>query len=234
MTPVCSVTGWSAVASASANSTLAGVLAGFMINGMILVLGNKPKEMKAEYVRGLALLFAAFIALGVDAFLFGVVTGENTQVIQTNVGVCHRAWTEAMFGAGLLAVGTIAIIAGFVYLFFTYLGNRRDLSASVASLERLCNIIRAGVAVTVVVALFMTSKSYLYAVYNGSIPSRENLLVWESLVAGVFILLFFFVAVFDTGFSRRLRASSTLQFTRALRLGILSSVLYTVISAVAT
>lgn len=235
MSAVCAVDGWSAVASAAANSTLAGVLAGFMINGMILVLGNKPDEMKPGYIRGLSLLFAAFIALGVDAFLFGVVTGENPQVIQANIGVCRRAWTEAMFGAGLLAVGTIAIIAGFVYLFTTYLGNPRwELRQSVNRLELLCNLVRAGVAVTVVTALFMTSKSYLYAVYDRSIPSWGNFLVWQSLFAGVFILVFSFAAVFDSPFTRRVRASNQDQLTRALRWGILCSVMYTVISAVAT
>ncbi len=38
----CSVTVWSAVSSAMANATLAAVLAGFMITGIILVLGNCP------------------------------------------------------------------------------------------------------------------------------------------------------------------------------------------------
>ena len=59
----CSVTGWSAVASASANASLAAVLAGFMINGIVLVLAYKPSEMKAEYIQALALLFAAFVGL---------------------------------------------------------------------------------------------------------------------------------------------------------------------------
>ena len=206
-----------------------------MINGMILVLGNKPDEMKAEYIRGLSLLFAAFITLGVDAFLFGVVTGENTQLIQTNIGVCRRAWTEAMFGAGLLAVGTIAIIAGFVYLFSTYLSNPPPgLQDSVKRLETLSTGIRAGVAVTVVTALFMTSKSYLYAIYDGSIPSFGNFLVWQFLFYGLFVLTFAFVAVFDTRFSRKARATTPAQFTKALTQGIFCSVAYTVISAVAT
>ena len=48
-----------------------------MINGIILVLGNTT-VMRGEYVQALTLMFAAFVALGLDAFLFGIVTGEST------------------------------------------------------------------------------------------------------------------------------------------------------------
>lgn len=235
MNAVCSITGWSAVASAATNSTLAGVLAGFMINGIILVLGNISDKMKDGYVQGLSLLFAAFVALGVDAFLFGVATGENTQVLQDNVGVCRRAWTEAMFGAGLLAVGTIAIIAGFVYLFTTYLSNPQGVSRdSINMLKTLCNGVRAGLAIAIVAALFMTSKNYLYAVYNGSIPAWGDLLVWESIGYGLFVLVFSFAAIFDNQFSQKVTATGAGQLSRALKWGIFWSVMYTVISAVAT
>jgi hypothetical protein len=82
-----------------------------MINGIVLVLGKKPEEIKPGYVQGASLLFVAFFALGLDAFLFGLVTGDSA---------CRRAWTEAMFAAGLLGIGTAAIIGGFIYLFTFY------------------------------------------------------------------------------------------------------------------
>jgi len=205
----CSVTGWSAVDSAMANSTLAGVLAGFMINGIILILGNQPTQMKPGYIRGLSLLFAAFVALGFDSFLFGLVTGDTTNIVNTvsgEVSGCRRAWTEAMLGAGLLAVGTIAIIAGFVYLFTTYLsglnGNLRD---SLNLLEALCNGVRAGVGVAVVAALYLTSRSYLYAIYNGLIPSSGNFLLVEGLFYGASVLAFVIAAVFQNQVAARLR-----------------------------
>src|SRR5215831_8122904 len=81
----CSTVGWSAVTSASANAVLAAVLAGFMINGMVLVLGRKPERMMAEVVRAVSLMFAAFVALGLDAYLFGFVTGDSN-----NVSACRR------------------------------------------------------------------------------------------------------------------------------------------------
>jgi hypothetical protein len=243
MSAVCSVTGWSAVASAATNSTLAGVLAGFMINGIILVLGNISGKMKDGYVQGLSLLFAAFVALGVDAFLFSVATGENTQVLQDNVGVCRRAWTEAMFGAGLLAVGTTAIIAGFVYLFTAYLSEPQGVSRdSMNMLKTLCNGVRAGLAIAIVAALYMTSKNYLKAVYNGSVPFWGDLLVWEGIGYGLFVLAFSFAAILDDqffsekvrAFSEHVRATGDRQLRKALKWGIFWSVMYTVISAVAT
>jgi hypothetical protein len=235
MSAVCSVTGWSAVASAATNSTLAGVLAGFMINGIILVLGNISDKMRDGYVQGLSLLFAAFVALGVDAFLFSVATGENTQVLQDNVGVCRRAWTEAMFGAGLLAVGTTAIIAGFIFLFTAYLSKPQGVSReSINMLKTLCNGVRAGLAIAIVTALFMTSKTYLNAVYNGSVPLWGDALIWEFIVNGLFVLAFSFAAIFDNQFSERVRASDDRQLRKALKWGLFWSVIYTIISAVAT
>ena len=98
----CANAGWSAVTSAQANATLAGVLAGFMLNGIVVLLSRMMTEFAK--VRTLALLFTAFVALGLDSYLFGLVTGDSE---------CHRAWSEAMLAAGLLGMGAVAIIAGF-------------------------------------------------------------------------------------------------------------------------
>ena len=211
-----------------------------MINGIILVLGNKPKEVKAEYIRGLSLFFAAFIALGFDSFLFGLVTGESTKVIDNSA--CRRAWTEAMLGAGLLAVGTVAIIAGFIYLFTAYFknadsrqdqANNTELQKAEEMLETLCNLVRGGVAIAVVTTLYMTSRSYLYAINGGSIPSWGNPLLWEIGVYGVFVLVFTVAAVFHNRLTHKVIASSGDKLSKALKWGIYLSVLYTVISAVA-
>jgi hypothetical protein len=231
----CSANGWSAVGSALANSTLAGVLAGFMINGIVLVLGNKPTEMKAEYVRGLSLLFAAFIALGFDAFLFGLVTGDSTS---DSVSACRRAWTEAMLGAGLLAVGTVAIIAGFVYLFSAYFGSpQAEWKDSVDMLKTLCNVVRVGVAVAIVACLYMTTRSYLYAIYGGSIPQAEGYLLYEYVAYGLGIVWFVFYALrshsFDNRVSQLVRANTNQGLFTALKIGIYASVIYTLLSAVA-
>lgn len=241
----CSVTGWSAVASASANASLAAVLAGFMINGIVLVLAYKPSEMKAEYIQALALLFAAFVGLGLDAYLFGLATGDSTNVIG-KVSACRRSWTEAMFAAGLLGIGAVVIVASFVLLFtFSIPGSDKHtngppnyIGETVQLLERLSNALRAGVGLVVVTLLYMTSRSYLIAVFNDHIPLFGTLYLYIYFALGVVAV----VAVvgdalierkFDNAVARFLRASSKPQFIKALQIAVYSFGGYIVISGLA-
>ena len=107
----CASTGWSAVSSALANATLAGLLAGFMLNGIVVLLSRQPEPgQRVGYFQSASLLFAAFVTLGLDSFLFGLITGDTATV------ACRRAWTEAMFAAGLLGVGTVAVVVSIVFL----------------------------------------------------------------------------------------------------------------------
>jgi hypothetical protein len=227
----CSVTGWSAVTSALANATLAAVLAGFMINGMILVLGRKPKEMTARYVQAVSFMFAAFFVLGLDAYLFGLVTGDSTQIID-NVSACRRTWTEAMFAAGLLGIGAVAIIVGFVILFDTDLSSVRpdgqnshdqDLRKALQMLKGLCIFLRRVVAFIVVGLLWVTAKSYLLAVFNDRIPTLGKIFIYGYGLVAVLAI----PVVIAAAFARR---SVSFPSINVLRIAIYSSVFYAVIS----
>lgn len=226
----CSTAGWSAVTSASANAVLAAVLAGFMINGMVLVLGRKPEEMTAAYVQAVSLMFAAFVALGLDAYLFGFVTGD-----MRNVSACRRAWTEAMFAAGLLGLGTVAIVVGFVMLFDAYLGaaeqdrqdsSKRERTESLRLLQTLCNLLRRIVAFLVVGLLWMATRSYLFAVFRRHIPALGNLFLW---VYGGGIILALVLVVIAGAMGRHFQLADHWQ-DRGLKIAIYSSVFYSVIS----
>jgi hypothetical protein len=225
----CSPAGWSAVSSASANAVLAAVLAGFMINGMVLVLGRKPEEMKPEYVRALSLMFAAFVVLGLDAYLFGFVTGDNH-----NVGACRRVWTEAMFAAGLLAIGAVAIVVGFVMLFDAYLGGGKDgqdpnaqaRNKSLHLLMNLCNLLRRVVAFVVVGLLWIATRSYLFALFNGHIPALGNIFLWVYL-AGILLAL---VLVIVEAIRRKIFGIGPDSPVKAFEIAIYSSVFYSAIS----
>jgi len=239
----CSSTGWSAVTSALGNATLAAVLAGFMINGMILVLGRKPATMTARYVQAVSFMFSAFFVLGLDAYLFGLVTGDSTQIID-HVSACRRTWTEAMFAAGLLGIGAVAIIVGFVILFDADLSSRRqdgqdlrkqdshDQDLRKASLERkaslqmlqgLCNFLRRVVAFIVIGLLWVTAKSYLLAVFNDRIPTLGKIFIYG--YGGVALLAI--PVVIAASFARRYISFPSI---KALRFAIYSSVFYAVIS----
>jgi hypothetical protein len=240
----CSITGWSAVTSALANATLAAVLAGFMINGLILVLGRKPATMTARYVQAVSFMFAAFFVLGLDAYLFGLVTGDSTQIID-NVSACRRTWTEAMFAAGLLGIGAVAIIVGFVILFDADISRVRqdgqdlrkqdshDQDLRKASLERkaslqmlqgLCNSLRRVVAFIVIGLLWVTAKSYLLAIFNDRIPTLGKIFIYG--YGGVVVLLAIPVVI-AASFAQRYVSFPSIN---ALRFAIYSSVIYAVIS----
>ncbi len=182
----CEVDGWSAVSSAAANAALAGVLAGFMLNGVAVLLGRKEKG--ARFIQALTLLFAAFVALGLDAYLWGLVTGEGS------AAPCGRSWTEAMFAAGPLAIGAVAIIAGFTLLFDTYIKSEKSedmpTSEAIKLLGNLLNALRGGVTIVVLTLLYMTSRNYIYAVLGARVSSwAKNILVTYLVVAALSTIL---------------------------------------------
>jgi hypothetical protein len=235
--------GWSAVTSATANATLAAVLAGFMINGIILLLGNREMASKAGYVQALSLLFTAFVALGLDAYLFGLVTGDSTAVIG-KLTACRRAWTEAMLAAGLLGVGTVAIIAGFVFLFAVYFRDQSQdkLGPSLDLLIMLCTMVRSGVALVVVTLIYVTSRSYLLATFTTNIPIWGKIFIRGYLAIGILTVAAFVVAVVAAErrkldqplnrFVQWLRAEGEERFVGSLKIAIFYSLVYSVATVI--
>jgi len=215
----CASTGWSAVSSALANATLAGLLAGFMLNGIVVLLSRQPEQhQRVGYFQSASLLFAAFVVLGLDSFLFGLITGDQAEV------ACRRAWTEAMFAAGLLGVGTVAVVVSIVFLLGVFfdpavrLAKSRkaapedsapksaEESAEEAAEEEairesndllamLCSLLRPGVALLVVGLLVMTAVSYLFAFFRAHAPTWAYIVVWtvwgiDYVVIGLFCLVY--------------------------------------------
>jgi hypothetical protein len=181
----CEVNGWSAVSSATANAALAGVLAGFMLNGVAVLLGRTEKGPR--FIQALTLLFAAFVALGLDAYLWGLVTGEGS------AAPCGRSWTEAMFAAGPLAIGAVAIIAGFTLLFDIYVKSEsledKTASESIKLLGNLLNALRVGVTIVALTLLYMTSRNYIYAVLGAGVSSWAKKFLIAYLVIAILCTL---------------------------------------------
>lgn len=102
---------WSIVTSASANSQLAGVLAGFVFTGFVILFSREgPKNAQT-----LSLFVISFLVLAFDSYLFGYVTGNGDE------RVCARVWTVGMVASGMLAAGAIALICGIAWLVVDYL-----------------------------------------------------------------------------------------------------------------
>jgi hypothetical protein len=205
MALVCAPTAWSAVSSAEANAALAGVLAGFMLNGIVLLLSRRSsRDQSAGFAQGAALLFMAFITLGLDSFLFGMVTGDGT------ARACRRAWTEAMYAAGMLGLGAVEVVAGIVFLLGVLLAVSRrteaisgrdsradgdySLTESRDLLADLCNVLKPGVAAVVMFLLWMTTKSYLNAIFMTHVPSWARILVrievvFDYVIIGLYLVI---------------------------------------------
>jgi cellobiose-specific phosphotransferase system component IIC len=97
--------------------------------------------------------------------------------------------------------------------------------------------VRVGVAVAIVACLYMTTRSYLYAIYDGSIPQAEGYLLSEYVAYGLAIVVFVIFALssrsFDNRVSKIVRANTNEGLFTALKVGIYSSIIYTLFSAVA-
>lgn len=176
MDPGCPTAPWSAVTSAQANAALAGVLAGFMFGGIVLLLGQRPTPRRLQ---AMSLMLAAFVVLGLDAYLFGLVTGETA-------ALCRRQWTEAMIAAGLLGVGVVAIMCALGLLLNSYIGPEERTPAAapgaqaepagepdLAGLDEPAELLRLltrglmyGVVLLVVFLLTVTAEDYLNAVFS--------------------------------------------------------------------
>jgi formate hydrogenlyase subunit 3/multisubunit Na+/H+ antiporter MnhD subunit len=205
-----------------------------MLNGIVLLLGTNKMPNKAGSIQSLSLLFAAFVTLGLDAYLFGLVTGDSTKMFG-RFSACRRAWTEA------------TLAAGFVFLFTVYLNEThqdKDLRSSMDLLAMLCGVLRAGVALVVVAVLFMTVRSYWHAIFPGEPPVWDKAFTYAYLAIGVTAVFAFGVAISaplrDPAKKRnwlmtKLRADDTdpKKFIRALRFAIYSSLGYSVLTVIA-
>lgn len=107
----CASHGWSIITSASTNSQFAGVLAGFVFTGIVMLFAMRG----GRYTQTLAVLSPTFIVLGFDSYLFSHVTGSG------NDGQCARVWTDGMFASGMLGVGAAGVVSGICWLLAAHL-----------------------------------------------------------------------------------------------------------------
>lgn len=104
----CDSVDWSPIASAGAHSQLAGVVAGLVFAGIVLIL-QRPGHTRRP-AEALTLFIAGFFTFALDSFYFAVVAGERT---------CARAWTETMVASGLLGFGAVGLFVGVAWLMFS-------------------------------------------------------------------------------------------------------------------
>ncbi|MEV6242655.1 hypothetical protein [Lentzea sp. NPDC051838] len=172
----CPGNGWSVITSAPTNSQLAGVLAGFVFTGIIILFGRPG----AKNTQTLGLFAATFVVLGLDSYLFSLVSGGNTDPM------CARVWSEAMAASGMLAAGAMALIGGIRWLLSHHLDDDAVELASdskIVDLDRLSRFMLYGVATTVMLLLARTALDYFEVVFGNHGPGWLRWLVSLSPVA---------------------------------------------------
>lgn len=155
---------WNPQLSAASHSAFAGVLAGLVFAGIVVLLSDQSADAKRTRQRSRAavLFVGALLLLTLDAFLFGVVAGEVD---------CSIAWLETMLASGLLGLGGLAIFVGIAWLFDAY-GSSDD------HVPGLGAFIPYTVALIVASHLQVTAASMLLdmkRLHKGSVP---ELLDW--------------------------------------------------------
>ncbi|GAA1369229.1 hypothetical protein GCM10009661_26410 [Catellatospora chokoriensis] len=109
---------WNPLTTAPLNSQLAGVLAGLVFAGMIVLISVQPEPSHlpsgvepGRRTEALVLLVGSFLALLMASFLFGVAAGDT---------VCIRGRTMLLSAGGLLGLGVLSMFGGLCWLIDQY------------------------------------------------------------------------------------------------------------------
>lgn len=154
----------SIISSAPTNSQFAGLLAGFVFTGILILFGRPgPKNTQA-----LGLFCATFAVLGFDSYLFSLVSGGNTDRL------CARVWSQAMPASGMLGVGAVALLDGIAWLLANHAiistsegeNQNTGITNSNVNLGRLSRFMVYGVTIAVALLLAATSLDYLETIFG--------------------------------------------------------------------
>ena len=104
----CTSDRWSALTSAASHSQFAGVLGGFLITAIALLMDKNSRES----IHTLALFSSAVLILMLDSFLFSLITGTQVPSDGDRRGICAIAWTQGAVSTGMLAAGATALFGG--------------------------------------------------------------------------------------------------------------------------
>jgi hypothetical protein len=181
---VCLSHGWDIVATAPATSTLAGILAGFVFLGVATLITQKDPRVP----QALALLSCAFVVLGFDSYLFGLVAGNGSDTD------CARVWAESIPASGMLTVGGLAVITGISWLVAVRDSYVKDSgsgqSASFAAsdeawrgvrLDQLSRVVAVLAGVAVALLLTSTTVDYGAFAFGGRERFRIDVVAYTSL-----------------------------------------------------
>lgn len=106
----CTSDQWSVLSAAASHSQFAGVLGGFLITAIALLMDKKSRES----IHTLALFSSAVLVLMLSSFLFSLISGNQTPAEGDARGICAIAWTQGAVSTGMLAAGATAFSVAWV------------------------------------------------------------------------------------------------------------------------
>lgn len=173
----CTTHGWSVITSAATHSQLAGVLAGFLFTGVVLLFGRKG----VSFTQTIALFTATFFILALDSYQYSLIAGNVPAQGKFDIQ-CPYIWSQMMPAAGSLAVGAVALACGMSWLLTGHVEastkssnarmgrSRRSKRTPAPSLDRTLNKLAAVVVVGMIIGamllLLATTLDYFEAVYG--------------------------------------------------------------------
>ena len=226
----CTSDQWSMLSSAASNSQLAGVLGGFLITAIALLLDRSSREG----VHTLALFSSAVLILMLDSFLFSLITGTQVPTDGDRRDICAIAWTQGAVSTGMLAAGATALFGGLGWMLASHAVNKMsngdpDDVRAYCFLADLGGWLTFAAAMATTLILSETSIDYLFFMFG----RRPELWV-EAIIttsAGVIVLVDFTLVYVRTKALRRSLANTAEPTRLALR-SIKVAIVCTVVLAI--
>lgn len=208
---VCGNLDWTFLGAAASHSQFAGVLAGFVLAIMGILLARDGSNTKRALA--LTLFSAAFFVLAVDSVLFGVIAGERT---------CMRAHTEGLVASGLLALGAALALAGMAWLFDISIDNTDPARKG---LVKMAVLTAYGTQAVGIFLVTVTVHGYQYDLNSAKYWKHGSLPAWTIWAYAIPVLAILAVMI-------KFRPRNVAAHGHALRFASYYAVAYTLASVV--
>jgi hypothetical protein len=205
--PCAARTYWSTISAASADSTLAGLLAGLLVAAAAALLTQWYQRAAAPTI---ALFGSGVPALMLSTYLFTAIAGvEYPEKIDDKTvdyltpgaqgfNLCSQLWSEWLIAIGLLWIGSAIFVCGLGWALVTYADNlavklcKINLPIKTVELRRggliRLNAWLSGAAITAAIAFYIvTSVLYLVAIGQQNLYGEKFGVKWYLLF---FVYLF--------------------------------------------
>ncbi len=197
---------FSVILSSQPVESLAGILAGFMMTSAAFILGRQ-KEIAESSDAGLTrrkasipsqtltLFGVGVLILGLDAYLYGMITGtappidSHRNVLPEARYACAVAWAQYLPAGSMLAVGACFMIAGLGWMLAWHIGFHDVRSKAVAYVPGTITGI-----VVITTSLMMVRNADMYANAMSDF-GKEVPQLWIWILWGLLALLVIWVLV---------------------------------------